>query len=161
MSTKISQYYQYSQTIDTRSQKNNSTIGIKGERQLDPYQKKGRNKNASYNDQDFKTLDYSLNTVNFNEFRGSDAFEPAEVETKTKSGNYIANTTVKLKLLEPKHVNKAIEKELVEFKKEVEQKFTKSRMNQTYIFPKKSEEAVKSLRSKNPVQEEAEMTPIR
>jgi hypothetical protein len=37
----------------------------------------------------------------------------------------------------PKHVNDEIEKELVTFKKEIESKFAKSKMNKNFKFPLK------------------------
>ena len=50
----------------------------------------------------------------------------AEKEITTKEGNFIANTSIKLKLLKPKYVNPEIEEELIEFKSEVEEKFLSS-----------------------------------
>ncbi len=37
--------------------------------------------------------------------------------------------------MQPRKVNQAIEVELIEFKREIEEKFTKSMMNWEYFFP--------------------------
>lgn len=39
--------------------------------------------------------------------------------------------------MKPLRINKAIEVELVNFKKEIEEKFANSKMNREYFFPKK------------------------
>jgi hypothetical protein len=57
-------------------------------------------------------------------------------EVKTSSGNIVANACGPLK--KPKYVNPKIEKELVEFKQEIEDKFAKSALR-TFNFPKKRE----------------------
>jgi hypothetical protein len=36
---------------------------------------------------------------------------------------------------EPRYVNDKIEIELIEFKKEIEERFAKSKMNQTFVMP--------------------------
>ena len=58
-------------------------------------------------------------------------------EVKTSSGNIVANACGPLK--KPRYVNPKIEKELVEFKQEIEDKFAKSAFNKTFVFPKKRE----------------------
>lgn len=40
-----------------------------------------------------------------------------------------------MKLMQPRKVNQAIEVELIEFKREIEEKFAKSMMNWEYFFP--------------------------
>lgn len=57
-----------------------------------------------------------------------------EQEIRTSQGNIIANACGPLK--KPKYVNPKIEKELVEFKQEIEEKFEKSALR-TFVFPKK------------------------
>ena len=39
-------------------------------------------------------------------------------------------------LQKKRYINKKIEKELIEFKAEIKEKFTKSEMNKNYIFPR-------------------------
>ena len=56
---------------------------------------------------------------------------------KTSSGNIVANACGPLK--KARYVNPKIEKELVEFKQEIEDKFAKSAFNKTFVFPKKRE----------------------
>ena len=36
----------------------------------------------------------------------------------------------------PRYINQAIERELAEFKEEIEEKYTKSELNKTYMFPR-------------------------
>lgn len=55
---------------------------------------------------------------------------------KLSSGNIVANACGPLK--KPRYVNPKIEKELVEFKQEIEDKFAKSALR-TFVFPKKRE----------------------
>lgn len=57
----------------------------------------------------------------------------AESERRAANGNFIANS--KKPLEKPKYVNKAIELELLDFKKEIEEKFKASKMNQEFVFP--------------------------
>jgi hypothetical protein len=53
--------------------------------------------------------------------------ETFSVERKTASGNYVAYACGPLK--RPRYINEHIEQELVEFKKEIEDRFSKSKMN--------------------------------
>ena len=50
-----------------------------------------------------------------------------ESEPRTKSGNYICNARSKNRA--PPRLNPAIERELAEFKEEIEQKFAASKIN--------------------------------
>lgn len=56
-----------------------------------------------------------------------------ESEPRALNGNFIGNT--RYNLLQPRKVNQAIEVELMEFKREIEEKFSKSLVNREYFFP--------------------------
>lgn len=54
------------------------------------------------------------------------------------NGNYISSIyPPEYALTRPKHINEAIEQELVDFMSENEEKFKNSKMNQNYVFPRK------------------------
>ena len=54
-------------------------------------------------------------------------------EQRTSSGNIIANACGK-NLTAPNYINKKIERELVSFKEEIQEKYEHSSMNKTYSF---------------------------
>ena len=54
---------------------------------------------------------------------------------RSQNGNFVANAYGNI-LQKPKISNKKIEDELLIFKKEIEEKYLKSTMNTTYVFPR-------------------------
>lgn len=56
------------------------------------------------------------------------------VERRAANGNYIAYACGPL-VGRPRYINERIELELVDFKKEIEDKFAKSRVNKEFRFP--------------------------
>jgi hypothetical protein len=54
------------------------------------------------------------------------------------NGNFISSIyPPELALARPRHINENIERELVEFMQENEEKFRKSKVNQNFVFPRK------------------------
>ena len=56
------------------------------------------------------------------------------MERRAANGNYIAFACGPI-VGRPRYINERIELELVEFKKEIEEKFARSRVNQEFKFP--------------------------
>ena len=57
------------------------------------------------------------------------------VERQAANGNYVANAFGPERIGRPRYINESIELELIEFKIEIEEKFTKSKMNHNFRFP--------------------------
>lgn len=56
------------------------------------------------------------------------------MERRAANGNYIAFACGPLR--RPRYINERIELELIDFKKEIEDKFAKSQVNHLFRFPK-------------------------
>ena len=56
------------------------------------------------------------------------------MERRAANGNYVAYACGPLR--RPRYINERIEQELVEFKKEIEERFEKSEVNTNFRFPK-------------------------
>ncbi len=56
------------------------------------------------------------------------------MERKTANGNYVAFACGPLK--RPRYINERIEQELIEFKKEIEERFLKSTVNSEFKYPR-------------------------
>jgi hypothetical protein len=60
--------------------------------------------------------------------------ETFSVERRAANGNYIAYACGPLR--RPRYINEKIEEELVEFKKEIEEKFAASKVNKEFKYPR-------------------------
>ena len=83
-----------------------------------------------------KTQGGSLNSVqNVNGYQPSR--EAFSVERRAANGNYVAYACGPLR--RPRYINERIEEELVDFKKEIEERFEKSDVNAKFKFPLKKD----------------------
>ena len=77
--------------------------------------------------------------------------ESFSVERRLGNGNYVAYACGPLR--RPRYINERIEEELIEFKKEIEERFAKSKVNASFKFPHIKEEtmnATPGTHGKNP-----------
>ena len=65
------------------------------------------------------------------------------MERRAANGNYVSYACGPLR--RPRYINEKIELELVEFKKEIEEKFAKSKVNKLFRFPLMSEKESTTL----------------
>lgn len=70
------------------------------------------------------------------------------MERKTANGNYVAYACGPLK--RPRYINERIEQELIEFKKEIEDRFQKSKVNSEFKYPRVSDPDDDLIVFKNP-----------
>ena len=78
------------------------------------------------------TKSYNLDSISQ---RVTNKDKMAQGEQRTSTGNIIALACGPLR--KPRYINEKIEKELVEFKKEIEEKFEKSLLR-SFVMPRRS-----------------------
>ena len=83
-----------------------------------------------------KNIENVASTINANR-RDKRLAKSVELRRK-ENGNYISSIyPPELALTRPRNVNENIERELVEFMQENQEKFSRSEMNKNYTFPRK------------------------